>query len=91
MRPNTASIEDIAWVLCKRCNIAKGTQILLEIIRTVPPEALKPMLLQKHANEIIQLRFEKVTVIIYGKQFTKVKLINGIDSNKFTLSHEALR
>ena len=72
-KPNTASIEDNAWVLCKACNIAKADRILLEVIATVPREALKPMLLQEYANTIVQSRFEKAPVTIGNKQFIEVK------------------
>jgi hypothetical protein len=33
--PNTASVLDNAWILCKSCNIAKANRILLEVIQTV--------------------------------------------------------
>ncbi|ASF29967.1 MULTISPECIES: HNH endonuclease [Bacillus amyloliquefaciens group] len=73
-KPNTASIDDNAWVLCKGCNIAKGTRILIEAIAEVPADVLKPMLLQGYANTIAQRLFKKVSVTIGNKQYTEVKL-----------------
>jgi hypothetical protein len=72
--PNTASIEDNAWVLCKACNIAKGTKILIEVIESVPSKILGPMLLQEYAKPIAQRQFKKVSVTIGNKQYTEVKL-----------------
>ncbi|KMY54942.1 hypothetical protein AC623_14195 [Bacillus sp. FJAT-27231] len=73
-KPNTASVEDNAWILCKGCNIAKGTKILIEVIKEVPNKILEPMLLQQYADRIVEGFFEKVTITIGGKQFTEVKL-----------------
>lgn len=71
-KPNKASIEENAWVLCKACNIAKGKKILLEVIRSIPGEFLGPMLLKKYANAIVQHDFKKVSITIGNKQFTEV-------------------
>lgn len=73
-KPHTASVEDNAWILCKGCNIAKGTKILIEVIKEVPNKILGPMLLQEYANRITEGFFEKITITIGGKQFTEVKL-----------------
>lgn len=73
-KPHTASVEDNAWILCKGCNIAKGTKILIEVIKEVPSKILGPMLLQEYAKRITEGFFDKVTVTIGGKQFTEVKL-----------------
>lgn len=72
-RPNTASIEENGWVLCKVCNVAKGTRILLEVIQLIPQTVLGPMLLKEIANVIGQGGFEKVPFTISGMQFTEVK------------------
>jgi len=72
-KPNTASIEDNAWILCKSCNIAKGTKILIEAIKEVPSKTLGPMLMQQYAKRITEGFFEKITITIGGKQFTEVK------------------
>jgi hypothetical protein len=72
-KPNTPSVDDNAWVLCKGCNIAKGKRILIEVIRSIPNVVLGPMLLKKFANAIDQVKFEKVPITINGKPFTEVK------------------
>ncbi|KGR91356.1 hypothetical protein CD30_05940 [Ureibacillus massiliensis 4400831 = CIP 108448 = CCUG 49529] len=72
--PNTASIEDNAWILCKGCNIAKGTKILIEVIEIIPRKILGPMLLQEYAKPITQGSFDKVTVEIGRENYTEVKL-----------------
>lgn len=72
--PNTASVEENAWILCKSCNIAKGTKILVEIIKDVPKQILGPMLLRDYANSIAQGHFTTVLVTIGSKQFTEVKI-----------------
>ncbi|WP_305926515.1 HNH endonuclease [Bacillus mycoides] len=72
-KPNKASIEENAWVLCKVCNVAKGAKILLEVIQSIPKKTLGPMLLREYANTIVQGRFEKVSITIGNKQFTEVK------------------
>ncbi|MFS0820710.1 hypothetical protein [Bacillus sp. 1P02SD] len=63
-KPNTASVEDNAWILCKSCNIAKGTKIIIEVIKEVPSQILGPMLLQQYAKRIVEGLFEKVTITI---------------------------
>lgn len=73
-KPNTASVEDNAWILCKSCNIAKGTKILIEVIKEVPRKTLGPMLLEQYAKRIEEGFFEKLTIPIGGKRFTEVKL-----------------
>jgi hypothetical protein len=73
-KPNKASVDDNSWVLCKGCNIAKGTRILIEVIKEIPSNILKPMLLQEYTKPIAQGHFEEVKVTIGGKQFTEVKL-----------------
>jgi hypothetical protein len=70
----TASNEDNAWVLCKGCNIAKGTRILIEVIKEIPSKTLAPMLLQEYAESIAQRGFNTVTVMIGRKQYTEVKI-----------------
>ncbi|PFZ91888.1 hypothetical protein COF46_21380 [Bacillus pseudomycoides] len=72
-KPNKASIEENAWVLCKACNIAKGKKILLEVIRSIPGRMLGPMLLKEYANAIVQHKFKKVLITIGNKQFTEVQ------------------
>ncbi|WP_404292629.1 hypothetical protein LG276_19855 [Cytobacillus kochii] len=72
-KANKASIEENAWILCKGCNIAKNTKILIEVIKEVPRKTLGPMLLPQYANRIVEGFFEKVTITIGGKQFTEVK------------------
>lgn len=72
--PNTPSVEENAWILCKSCNVAKGTRIIIEIIKDVPRHILGPMLLGKHAKKIVQGSFITVPVTIGGKQFTEVKI-----------------
>ncbi|GIN88445.1 hypothetical protein J6TS2_48310 [Heyndrickxia sporothermodurans] len=52
--PNKASIKENAWILCKPCNVAKADRILFEVIKTVPKEALGPMLLKEYADAIGQ-------------------------------------
>jgi len=71
--PNTSSVVDNGWVLCKGCNIAKGTRILIEGLRLIPNVVLGPMLLKRFANVINQGEFEKVQFTIKGKRFTEVK------------------
>lgn len=71
---NKASVEENSWVLCKACNIAKGTRILFEVIKEVPRKTLGPMLMQQFSKRIAEGFFEKVTITIGGKQFTEVKL-----------------
>ncbi|WP_226640036.1 HNH endonuclease [Bacillus tropicus] len=71
--PNTASVEANAWVLCVVCNRKKDKRIIFELIGKVPRHILGPMLLKKHANVIVQGRFEKVPITIGNKQFTEVK------------------
>lgn len=73
-KSNTASNNDNAWVLCKSCNIAKGTRILKEVIQEVPGTILGPMLLSEYAKAIAQGRFKEVPVKIGEKQFTEVKI-----------------
>ncbi|MGE7683892.1 hypothetical protein [Peribacillus simplex] len=70
---HTASNDDNSWVLCKGCNIAKGTRILLEVITDIPSEIVIPMLLQKYATPFAKKHFKSVTVSIGGKLFTEVK------------------
>lgn len=72
--PNKASIDNNAWVLCKSCNIAKGTRILLNVIGTIPGSDLGPMLLREFAKAIEQGEFYQIPITIYGKQFTEVKV-----------------
>jgi len=72
-KPNMASIDDNAWILCKSCNIAKGTKILIEAIKEVPSKTLGPMLIHQYAKRIVDGFFEKITITIGGKQFTEVK------------------
>ncbi|QEY22436.1 HNH endonuclease [Psychrobacillus sp. AK 1817] len=72
--PFKASSIDNAWVLCKRCNIAKADRILLEVIETVPNDVLGPMLLREYAKSIAQHLFETVKVTIGNKQYTEVKV-----------------
>ncbi|MEK4081285.1 HNH endonuclease [Solibacillus sp. FSL K6-1126] len=72
-KPNTASNDDNAWVLCKGCNIAKGTRILKEVIREIPSEVLVPMLLEEYAKPFAQSFIDEVKVSIGGKLFTEVK------------------
>jgi hypothetical protein len=71
--PHTASNDHNAWVLCKGCNIAKGTRILLEVITDIPSEIVTPMLLQKYATPFAKKCYESVTVTIGRKLFTEVK------------------
>lgn len=71
--PNTASVHDNAWVLCKGCNIAKGTRILIEVIQSIPNVVLGPMLLRELANAIDEKNFKTVPITINSKQFTEVK------------------
>lgn len=70
--PNKASIEENGWVLCKPCNIAKGTKILLEVIKDIPRKSLDPMLLREYAFLIAQKSFKTVIVTIGKKQFSEV-------------------
>jgi hypothetical protein len=72
--PYRASNDENAWVLCKGCNIAKGTRIIIEVIKEISSANLEPMLLQEYAIQIKQGLYEKVTVPIGGKLFTEVKL-----------------
>lgn len=83
-KPNKASIEENAWILCKSCNIAKADRILFEVIKTVPSNVLGPMLSKEYADKIGQHRFERITVPIGGKLFTEIKLnpINNVRSAK---------
>lgn len=76
-RSHTGSVEDNAWILCKACNIAKGTKILLEVLASMPKEVLAPMLLQNYASEIANRLFDKLAITIGGKSFTEVKLNNS--------------
>jgi hypothetical protein len=71
-KPNTSSVVDNAWVLCKSCNIAKGTRLLIEVNLSIPVGS-KPKLLEKYYTALKQGKYEKVQIRINGKQFTEVK------------------
>ncbi|WP_214834901.1 HNH endonuclease, partial [Exiguobacterium sp. E4787] len=38
--PNKASVSENAWILCKSCNVSKGTKIIREIIKDVSKKTL---------------------------------------------------
>lgn len=71
-KPNTSSVVDNAWVLCKGCNISKGTHLLIEVILSIPVVS-RPKLLKKFSTALKQAKYEKVQITINGKQFTEVK------------------
>ncbi|WP_430905210.1 hypothetical protein [Planococcus halocryophilus] len=73
-KPNTASSDENAWILCKGCNISKGARILIEVIREVPRDILGPMLSLEYAQPIAQKRFTKGTITIGNKQYSDVRI-----------------
>lgn len=72
-KSNKASVSENAWILCKSCNAAKGTRILLEAIKNVPTDILEPMLSHYYARPIANKDFERKIVIIGGSKFTEIK------------------
>lgn len=72
-KPNKASVVENAWILCKSCNAAKGTRILLEVIKNVPKDILEPMLSNNYARPIANKDFERKIVKIGGSEFTEIK------------------
>ncbi|MED3821996.1 HNH endonuclease [Priestia megaterium] len=73
-KPNTASVQENAWVLCASCNIKKGKRMIIDLIEKVPKKVLGNMLIKEYAQAIVQQLFKKVPVTINGKQFTEVQV-----------------
>ncbi|PEF62031.1 hypothetical protein COJ93_11660 [Bacillus anthracis] len=72
--PYKASVEENGWLLCKSCNIAKGTKILFEVITEIPLKILGPMLSPEYANPIARKLFKEESIMIGTKQYKEIKL-----------------
>ncbi len=69
----TSNNDYNAWVLCKRCNIAKGARVLIEVIQSIPKDVLGPMLLRELAHKIVEGAYEKVPFKVGERVFTEVR------------------
>ncbi|WP_214697241.1 HNH endonuclease [Exiguobacterium sp. s160] len=70
--PKTSSVTENAWVLCKTCNVAKGTKILIEVIKVVPRDILGPMLLNSLQQRIMGTNFIEKKSKVGDKLFTEI-------------------
>jgi hypothetical protein len=72
--PNKASVSENAWILCKSCNVSKGTKIIREIIKDVSKKTLGPMLLNHIAEKVKNRNFTEVKIRIADKEFTEIRV-----------------
>lgn len=72
--PNKASVSENAWILCKSCNVSKGTKIIREIIKDVSKKTLGPMLLNHIAEKVKNRNFTEAKIRIADKEFTEIRV-----------------